>query len=463
MTVTNLVAPGSEMLLARYSAGHLGASSGDPVDHSAPLAERTVDVTIVFPCLNEAQTLPHCIDNARSALEMLEPDGLTGEIVVADNGSTDGSHEIAVSLGARVVPVAARGYGNALRGGIAGALGRYVVMGDCDGSYDIREAVPMVRQLCQGYDLCLGTRLRGRILPGAMPWKNRHIGNPVLTGVLNLLFRSGLSDAHCGLRAVTKEAADRLHLTSEGMEFASEMVIKAALLDLKRTELPITLHPDRRDRAPHLRPWRDGWRHLRYLFMLSPIWLFMVPAAALSLFGLTLLGLLLTRPEGETMVRLGPAWIGPHWLPLAGAALSISHMLILFGVAAQFYGSREGYRPPLSMSGLMRRLLSLEGSLALGLGMIVAGGAAAAGIAGAWAGSGFGSLDRLPELTAATALLGIGVQQVFGGFLLSVICGNRADFAAANQVQMETASGQMHGRGAARLVVPGPEFEPHLQ
>ncbi len=394
-------------------------------------AEPTVDVTIVFPCLNEAQTLPYCIGNARDALAMLTADGLTGEIVVADNGSIDASREIATSLGARVIAVSARGYGNALRGGIAAAAGRYVVMGDCDGSYDFREAVPMVRQLCQGYDLCMGTRLRGRILPGAMPWKNRRIGNPVLTGVLNLLFRSGLSDAHCGLRAFTKDAADRLHLTSEGMEFASEMVIKAALLDLKRTELPITLHPDLRDRAPHLRPWRDGWRHLRYLFMLSPMWLFLVPAAALSLFGLTLLGLMLTRPEGEIMVRLGPAWIGPHWLPLAGAALSVSHMLMLFGAAAQLHGSRQGYRPAMRMPGLMRQVLSLEGSLALGIGVIVLGGTAALAIAGGWASGGFGSLDRLPELTAATALLGIGVQQVFGGFLLSVICGNRADFAAA--------------------------------
>ncbi|MCB9948066.1 MAG: glycosyltransferase family 2 protein [Rhodospirillaceae bacterium] len=395
-------------------------------------APPSLDVTIVLPCLNEAMTLAHCIGNARSALQQLQADGLRGEIVVADNGSTDGSQDLARKLGARVVPVDRRGYGNALRGGIAAARGRYIVMGDCDGSYDFEEAAPMVRRLQEGYELCMGSRLRGRILPGAMPWKNRHIGNPVLTGILNLLFRSGLSDAHCGLRAFTRDAARRLNLSSEGMEFASEMVIKAALLNLKRTEVPITLHPDLRDRPPHLRPWRDGWRHLRFLFMLSPIGLFLIPSMVLSLFGTVILGLLLARPEGQAVVHLGPAWLGPHWLPFAGAALTLGHMLFLFGVGSEVHGVRAGYRRSAPLARPVRWLLTLEGSLTVGVGGILAGLAIISGIVGGWAGTDFGPLQRLPELMLGTILLTIGAQQVFGGFLLSVIADNRADFLPAS-------------------------------
>lgn len=388
-----------------------------------------LDVTIVLPCLNEILTLPDCIANARSALRQLAAAGLSGEIVIADNGSTDGSQALARELGARVVPVAARGYGNALRGGIAAAAGRYIVMGDCDGSYDFEEAVPMVHCLQQGYELCMGSRLRGRVMPGAMPWKNRHIGNPALTGILNMLFRSGLSDAHCGLRAFTREAAERLNLTSEGMEFASEMVIKAALLDLKRTEVPITLHPDRRNRPPHLRPWRDGWRHLRFLFMLSPIGLFMVPSILMSLFGAVVLGLLLGRPEGQDVVQVGPAWLGPHWLPLAGAALTLGHLLSLFAVGSELLGIRAGYRRAReTIRRPVRWLLTLERSLMLGGLCLAAGLAILVGIAGGWASAGFGLLNRLPELTLATVLMTIGVQHAFGGFLLSIIAGNQSEF-----------------------------------
>ena len=206
--------------------------------------------------------------------------GLSGEIVVADNGSTDGSQAIAAAHGARVVAVVDRGYGAALIGGGHAANGKYVVFGDADGSYDFRECVPMVEALIGGADLCMGSRFKGGIAPGAMPWKNRYIGNPVLTGILNLMYRAGISDAHCGLRAVTKDAFGRLRLTGSGMEFASEMVIKAALQRLNIAEVPATLSPDLRDREPHLRPWRDGWRHLRYLLMLSPTWIFTVPAMA---------------------------------------------------------------------------------------------------------------------------------------------------------------------------------------
>ncbi|WP_237229958.1 glycosyltransferase family 2 protein [Sphingobium sp. TKS] len=232
--------------------------------------EGGVDVSIVMPCLDEVQCLPHCIANAQDALDQIAAEyGLTGEILVADNGSTDGSQALALSLGARVVPVAEKGYGAALIGGCRGAYGSYILMGDCDGSYDFTDGVKMIGRLLDGADLCMGSRFKGGIGPGAMPWKNRYIGNPALTAILNLFFRAGVEDAHCGLRAIRREACARLNLQSSGMEFASEMIIKASLHRLRIDEVPATLSPDLRMRAPHLRPWRDGWRHLRYLFMLT--------------------------------------------------------------------------------------------------------------------------------------------------------------------------------------------------
>ncbi len=400
---------------------------------SEPLTatDPAVDVTIVLPCLNEVATLPHCIRNAGNALRQLAMDGLSGEILIADNGSTDGSQALARDLGARVVPVAQRGYGSALRGGIAAAHGRYIVMGDCDGSYDFEESVPMVRRLLEGYELCMGSRLRGRIMPGAMPWKNRHIGNPVLTGILNLLFRSGLSDAHCGLRAFTRDAAQRLNLTSEGMEFASEMVIKAALIGLKRTEVPITLHPDLRNRPPHLRPWRDGWRHLRYLFMLSPTGLFHVPAAVLGSLGVLIFALLLLKP-GSEVVHVGPLWMGDHWVILASGMLALAHQLWLLGLATTLHGVQSGYRKLPTSGFASYRRIRLENMLVAGLLLIGIGAAAFLWISISWSLDGFGPLDRLREVAFSTTLIVIGLQNVFGGFIISIVCGNHAEIVPAS-------------------------------
>ncbi|PJG45169.1 hypothetical protein CAF53_25565 (plasmid) [Sphingobium sp. LB126] len=302
----------------------------------------TPDVTIIMPCLNEIQSLPNCIANALDALALLRTKlGMSGEIMIADNGSTDGSQALATELGARVVPVAERGYGAALIGGCRAAAGRYIVMGDCDGSYNFVEGVAMVAKLDEGYELCMGNRFRGGIAPGAMPWKNRHIGNPGLTGVLNLFFRTGIRDAHCGLRAIRKDAFQRLGLSSSGMEFASEMVVKAALLKLRMTEVPATLSVDLRDRAPHLRPWRDGWRHLRYLFMLSPTWVFAVPGmAALGLsamiFGVALLYLAGILP-GEPV-------FGTSWSIVAGFLATCGHLALIMVVVAHLFGVRRGFR-----------------------------------------------------------------------------------------------------------------------
>ena len=390
-----------------------------------------VDVSIVMPCLNEAGTLADCVADAEEAIATLRKSyGLSGEIVIADNGSTDGGPQIAERLGARVVHVDKKGYGSALIGGIRAARGRYIAMGDADCSYDFREAAPMIVKLREGYDLCMGSRFRGRILPNAMPWKNRYIGNPVLTGVLNLLFRSRLSDSHCGLRAFTKDAFERMRLAATGMEFASEMLIKASLLDLRRTEVPVTLRPDARGHAPHLRPWRDGWRHLRYLLMLSPGWLFHAPSAILGTIGLAIFSILILNPEAE-VVKIGPIWFGDHWMIISGALLAVSHQTAIFGLATTLYGIRERYRKATPLLRRVYRLARLEWMLLAGIFFLLLGGGFLTYIIAEWSAQGFGPLAKVREMVAATTLALIGIQNLFGGFLLSIIGGNVAELDIA--------------------------------
>jgi glycosyltransferase involved in cell wall biosynthesis len=388
-------------------------------------ATGTLDVSVVMPCLNEEITLPGCIEKARALLEELERRGLRGEILIADNGSTDRSREIAQSLGARVASIREKGYGNALRGGFSDARGRILVMGDADGSYDFRDAAPLVNKVAAGDDLSLGTRIKGTILPGAMPWKNRWIGNPVLTGILNVLFRAGVSDAHCGMRALSKNAFERLHLTSTGMEFASEMVVKAALLRMKISEAPITLHPDGRDRPPHLRPWRDGWRHLRYLFMLSPASLFFAPALVLAFIGLLVFGGLLSHREQEMVDVLGFRF-GDHWMIIAGGMLAVAHQAALFGVAALIYSLREGYRVALPVHRAILRAAKLEYMLVASAVMVSIGAIFLFEVIRLWAESGFGALSAVRELVGATTLFVLGAQSFLGGFLLAIVAGNEA-------------------------------------
>lgn len=386
------------------------------------------DVTIVMPCLNEADSLPHCMGNALDALAKLRTElGLAGEIVIADNGSTDGSQALASELGARVVPIATRGYGAALIGGCTAANGRYVIMGDCDGSYNFTEGVAMIAKLEEGYDLCMGNRFKGGIEPGAMPWKNRHIGNPALTGVLNLFFSSGIGDAHCGLRAIRKDAFLRLGLTGSGMEFASEMVIKAALLEIKMTEVPATLSRDLRDRAPHLRPWRDGWRHLRYLFMLSPTWVFGVPAGIALLLATIILSVAGLNLVGAINVD----YFGTSWTIAAGFLFTTGHLATLMTTATHLHGLRSGDRP---IRGLLRRFpraFTLETLLIAGLVMIGASFTAFVVIADYWSTKHFVALPHTLPLVLAAVLGATGAQTVFGGFLLAIIGGHRADFARA--------------------------------
>lgn len=382
------------------------------------------DVTIVMPCLNEVDSLRHCIGNALEALAAMQTElGMSGEIVIADNGSTDGSQKLASELGARVVPVAMRGYGAALIGGCEGAWGRYIVMGDCDGSYNFTEGVAMVAELEKGADVCMGNRFRGGISPGAMPWKNRHIGNPALTGILNLFFRTGVGDAHCGLRALRKEAFDRLKLTGSGMEFASEMVIKAALLDLDMREVPATLSPDLRDREPHLRPWRDGWRHLRYLFMLSPTWVFGIPAATALGVSALIFGYALLTYIG---ILPGPSFFGTSWSVVAGFLATCGHMGMVMAVAAHFHGVRQGYRKLRPALAKRADWLTLERMLGVGLLLMATGAAGLAAVGYGWIYSQFAALDNPLPLILSATVGAVGVQTVLGAFILAIIAGNES-------------------------------------
>jgi glycosyltransferase involved in cell wall biosynthesis len=384
----------------------------------------TVDVSIVMPCLNEILSLGHCIEIAQEALRLLDQrHGLSGEVVIADNGSTDGSQALARKFGARVIDVPKPGYGAALQAGFAAAKGRYLVMGDSDGSYDFNDAVPMVEKLMGGAELCMGSRFKGGIAPGAMPWKNRYIGNPILTGILNVLFKAGIDDAHCGLRALTRESFDRLRLTGSGMEFASEMIIKASLLHLRIAEVPTTLSPDLRDRAPHLRPWRDGWRHLRYLFMLSPIWSFIVPAAVIGLVSLIVLAISgaewigLTSPGG---------FFGNYWTILAGAGVTLAHLACLMGLTSQFYSVQSGYRTPGRYTSALAPRLTLEAMLIGGGLLVLAGIAILTAVTVYWSSLGFLPLGSVFPAVIGSSLITIGVQNMLGGFLLAIVCGNDA-------------------------------------
>jgi glycosyltransferase involved in cell wall biosynthesis len=330
-----------------------------------PPAEKIPELSVVMPCLNEARTIEGCIREATGALQAA---GIDGEIIVADNGSTDGSQAIAATAGARVVPVAAKGYGNALRGGIAAARGRYLLMGDADGSYDFSHVGRFVERLRAGDDLVMGNRFLGGIQPGAMPWKNRYLGNPVLSFVGRLFFRTGISDFHCGLRGFSADAYRRMDLRTTGMEFASEMVIKAVLLGLTVSEVPTTLRPDGRDRPPHLRPWRDGWRHLRFMLLFSPRWLFFFPGLALMAVGLIGGGFLLAGP-----VRLGRIELDVHTLLFAALAVLIGFQAVSFAALSKFFTIRAGLRPQEARFESWLQRATLETGLLAGAGLLLVG------------------------------------------------------------------------------------------
>jgi len=376
----------------------------------------TIEVSVVMPCLNEAETLEICIRKAQRALSEAD---LAGEIIVADNGSTDGSVEIAERMGARVVNVRAKGYGNALMGGIGDARGEYVVMGDADDSYDFGHIPRFVERLREGADLVMGNRFRGRIEPGAMPFLHRYLGNPVLSGIGKLLFRSPIGDFHCGLRGFSKAAFSRMGLRTTGMEFASEMVIKATLLQLSVAEVPTSLAPDGRSRAPHLRTWRDGWRHLRFLLLYSPRWLFLYPGLALMLAGFVLGLWLLPGPR-----PVGGVTFDVHTLVYAAAFVMLGFHAIAFAVFTKMFAISEGLLPPDPTLDRLCQYITLEVGLAIGAGLTIVGLLSSAYAVVAWGSKHFGALDyshTMRLVIPAALLLTLGAQTIFASFFMSVL------------------------------------------
>ncbi len=380
------------------------------------LPYESCELTILMPCLNEAETLGLCIEKAQSFLERA---GIEGEVVIADNGSTDGSQAIAEGLGARIVPIPTRGYGSALLGGIEAARGRYVIMGDSDDSYDFSRLELFVEKLRAGYALVMGNRFKGGIMPGAMPPLHRYLGNPVLTTIGRLFFHSPCGDFHCGLRGFDREAILGLDLQAPGMEFASEMVVKATINHLRITEVPTILSPDGRSRPPHLRSWRDGWRHLRFLLLFSPRWLFLYPGTALFLVGALGMAWLLPGPR-----RIAGVTFDINTLFYASVAVVVGFHSILFWVFAKLYGVREGLVPPDPGFMTMVRRLTLERGLILGALLLLFGLGLGAGAVSSWGSAAFGNLspERAMRLVipSGTAVL-LAFQIGYGAFFLSVL------------------------------------------
>jgi len=380
--------------------------------------------SVVMPCLDEERTLPRCIEAAWRGIEAA---AIPGEVIVVDNGSSDRSVEVAAAAGARVVRCERRGYGNALRAGFAAARGRFILMGDADLSYDFGELPRFWKEIQAGSDLVMGSRLRGRIEPGAMPWLHRYVGNPALSGILRLLFHAPVSDAHCGLRAFTRDAVGRMDLRTGGMELASEIVIKAATAGLRISEIPITLHKDARGRPPHLRSFRDGWRHLRYMLMMAPNWLFFLPGLLSLGIGALLIGVLLPGP-----LRLGAVTLDIHTM-LLGMALSLLGVyLLLLGcfVKAFSYTERLGATGGAAFASALRRV-KLEHGLAAGAVLAAIGLAGDVFFVSSWIAQGAGRLEAATTLRPAilyTTLLVAGLQACFGAFFLSMLGISRGDY-----------------------------------
>jgi glycosyltransferase involved in cell wall biosynthesis len=362
-----------------------------------------MQLTILMPCLNEAETLALCINKANN---WVLHSGIQTEVLIADNGSTDASQAIAESLGAHVIPVQQRGYGSALFYGCMAAKGEWIIMGDSDDSYDFSNLDSFVEKLREGFDLVMGNRFLGGIAPGAMPWKNRYIGNPILTWVGRVLFKCPAKDFHCGLRGFKKDAFLQMDLRTTGMEFASEMVIKANLFDMRIAEVPTTLTKDGRSRPPHLLPWRDGWRHLRFMLLFSPRWLFFIPGFILFLISTVSYAALLTGP-----VKFGTVIFDVHTLFFAEAGLVLGFLAIALGVVIRMFGMREGLLQEHSLLEKLRTSPFLEVGSVVGISMVLGGLFLGLDALMAWSAVKFGALSPgalLRTISLSTLLVMVG-------------------------------------------------------
>ena len=372
-----------------------------------------IRISVVLPCLNERETIATCIKKSLQTLEKME---ISSEVVVADNGSTDGSVEIATSLGARVVHEKRMGYGNAYRAGIAAAKGKYIVIADSDDSYDLTDLERFVKPLEDGADMVMGTRMRGRIEKGAMPWHHRYIGNPVLTGILNLMFHARVSDAHCGMRSFTKDAYEKMELQTTGMEFASEMVIKAAQLGLNIKEIPITLYRDGRNRPPHLRSFRDGWRHLRFMLLHSQTHLFFIPGFTLLLLGMAVLIGLLPGP-----ITIAHMVFDRMVMVIASMLAILGFQIINIGAFAKIYAVTHFFSPHTANVKRAFKLFNLERGLLVGTMTSVVGFGGILYCFIKWLGGYHGRIDLLRIAIFFSTFMIIGAQAIFSSFFLSML------------------------------------------
>lgn len=405
------------MLTSTQPAELTMADESGAADAAATTPE--CELTVVMPCLNEADTIEVCVSKALRAIQTA---GLDAEVVIADNGSTDGSQALAEKLGARVVNVKAKGYGSALMGGIAAARGRFVIMGDADDSYDFLEIPKFVQELRKGFEVVQGCRLPwggGTVLPGAMPFLHRWWGNPMFSIMARRMFGVPIHDIYCGMRGFTKRGYLSLDQRCTGMEFATEMIIKASRFGLKIGEVPITLHPDgRKAHAPHLKTFRDGWRTLRFFLMCSPRWLFLLPGIAS--FALGLIGYCLAWPG----VEIGRATLGPHTLLVASLALLIGQQAILFAIFAKMFALHEGLLPPDTRVERFFDFFTLEKGLILGSTAVAIGSALLLFAVLKWQQVSFGNLDygeTMRFVIPAVTLIALGIQTILGSFMISVM------------------------------------------
>ncbi|MDO9303432.1 MAG: glycosyltransferase family 2 protein [Anaerolineales bacterium] len=378
--------------------------------------EQQIKLSIIMPCLNEAETLETCINKARF---FLKQHSIQGEVVIADNGSTDGSQEIAAKAGARVINVPQKGYGSALMGGIEASQHEFIIMGDADDSYDFTNLRPFVSALEEGADLVMGNRFKGGIMPGAMPFLHRYLGNPVLSWLARLFFKSDIRDFHCGLRGFRRQSILSLNLQTTGMEFASEMVVKATTGNLKITEVPTVLYPDGRSRPPHLRTWADGWRHLKFLLLYSPRWLFFYPGVFLTFLGILASAILLPGP-----ITLGSFTFDINTLMYASLLIIMGIQSILFFAFTHVFGVNTGLLPQEDGTDRMIQKWGLERGLLISLGMILLGFISSVGALFYWGENQFGTIDpsfSMRLVIPGAILFALGIQVFFASFFLGIL------------------------------------------